>query len=206
MLFAALCAYVGAAMYPRLMPPAALPAMAEKKKEPVRLEGIALRREQPLSLPRESGLFARDGDRLGADTLLAAMAGDEGRESPGSCVFLAFCDGLEYLSVEDVQPMSAERVRTVMASMPDDSPGSARIVRGFDWYYAAVSNYAGKLPTGKYSLRFDGFDESVSARLVELSPFREGERALLFRLMVGDPEYLTLRNVGAELLLPEPGA
>ena len=205
MLFAALCAYVGAALYPRLMPSEALPAIAERERVSVPLDGIAVRREQALYLPRESELFARDGDRLSADVLLAAMAGDGDCESPGSCVFLAFCDGLEYLSVEDVHPLCAEGVRALMASVPDDAPGSSRIVRGFDWYYAAVSNYAGKLPTRKYSLRFDGFDENVSARLLELSQFHNGERALLFRLTTGDAEYLKLRITGAELILPEAG-
>ena len=203
MLFAALCAYVGAALYPQLASSGALPAMAEREAPPVRLEGIALRRELALSLPEGPALFARDGDRLSGDAALAAAAGEDSAESLGSCLFLAFCDGLEYLSPEAALPLSVEKLRSLMSLPAPENRRDARLVQGFDWYYAAVTDYKGALPEGKYSLRFDGFEESVKARLVEVSSFDKGERALLFRLMVGNAEYLKLRMVGAELVLPE---
>ena len=201
-LFAAVCAYVGAALYPRLAFPQALPAMAEKENPPLMLEGIALRRETALSLPEGSALFARDGDRLSAEAALAAMTGESGEENPGSCMFLGFCDGLEYLSVEAARPLSVETVRALMEAEPADRPGDGRLVEGFDWYYAALTDYKGALPVGKYSLRFEGFEQSVKARLTELSRFHNGERALLFRLTAGDAEYLRLRHTAAELILP----
>lgn len=201
-LFAALCAYVGAALYPRLASAGAVPAMAENKPPAVLLKGIALRRETVLSIPEGSPLFARDGDRLSADSALAAMAGDSRGENPGSCVFLACCDGLEYLSVEAARPLTVDCVRALLEARPEDSEGDGRLVAGFDWYYAALTDYKGALPKGKYSLRFEGFGESVKGRLVEVSRFESGERALLFRLTAGDAEYLRLRHTAAELILP----
>ena len=201
-LFAAVCAYAGAALYPRLAFFGAVPAMSVREGAPVRLEGIALRHELALSLPRDAALFDRDGERLSAGTAMAAMAGESPGENRGSCLFLAFSDGLEFLSPADALPLRVDRVRALMSRQPEDAAGTARLVQGFDWYYAAVTDYRGALPEGKCSLRFDGFQESVSGRLVEAGPYENGERALLFRLTTGDTDYLKLRNTGAELILP----
>lgn len=201
MLFTAVCAYVGAALYPRLSPKESTAAMAERVSACVRLEGIALREELSLSLPDDPALFARDGERLSGDRVLAATTGTEDSGS-GSALFLAFSDGLEQLSPADALPLSVDRVRSLMAAVPGQQEGDGRLVLGFDWYYAALSDYSGALPQGRCSLRFDGFDGAVTGRLVEVSGYENGERALLFRLMTGDTDYLKLRNCRAELILP----
>ena len=200
-LFAAVCAYVGAAVYPRLSPgEEAAAVMAEKAQATLHLEGIALRREQALSAPAGAFAARRDGERLSGAAVLAAMAG-EAEAGYGSCVFLEYSDALEELGPDAALPLSAGRVRSLMARKAEPQKGGARLVAGFDWYYAAVTDYRGGLPEGSCVLRFEGFDEALEGQLVEVSGFENGERALLFRLMIGDTDYLKLRTVGAELIL-----
>ena len=201
-LFAAVCAYVGAALYPRLSPKeAAAAVMAEKAQTLVHLEGIALRYEQALSSPG-NGPALEDGERLSGTAALAAMAGEAGDAGFGSRVFVDFSDGLEDLSPDRALPLSPGRVRELMALEASPRKDRVRLVAGFDWYYAAVTDYRGALPEGGCVLRFEGFDKELKGRLVDVSGFENGERALLFRLMIGDTDYLKLRNVGAEIVLP----
>ena len=202
-LFAAVCAYVGAALYPRLSPKqAAAPVMAEKTEKRIHLEGIALRHEQALSSSEAGPMALRDGERLSGAAVLAAMTGEDSGSGCGSCVFLDYSDGLEELSVDQALPLSVSRVRRLMALEASPKKDGGRLVSGFDWYYAAVTDYRGALPEGSCVLRFEGFDKELKGRLVEVSGFESGERALLFRLMIGDTDYLKLRNVSAELIVP----
>lgn len=175
--------------------------MTEPRQKTLALEGIALREEKALFLMEGEELFVSSGERVPAGALLA-LAGGQPVMSEGSCIFLSGSDGHEGLRVEDALPLSPGRVDELLGREPA-KPGQARLVSGFEWYYAAVCSYKGTLPKGGYRLCFPGFEEAVEARLMAVSAPTSGRRALLFRLPHGDTAYLMLRKTTAELILPQ---
>lgn len=194
-MFTAVCAYLGAGLYPALAPGEAAGAAPVFRESPRRiaLEGIALRDE--LALPEEAALPAMAGMRLSASET-AEFAGDF-----GSGVYMAGCDGLEALGPEDALPLSVEAVDSLLRKEGKVRRQQARLVRGFDWYFAALCEYGEALPRGEYGLIFEGFGDTYPARLIEVSRGMDGRQALLFRLQLGDTEYLRLRRCRAELVV-----
>lgn len=201
-MFAAVCAWLGAGIFPSLrLSPEPAAAIAEPAERRITLEGVALREEEALFLPENTELLAASGERIPAGAQVA-FSQKQSFESRGSSIFLEGCDGYEELRVEEASPLSVERVEALLGREPGE-PGQARLVSGFEWYYAAVCAYKGTLPKGEYRLGFAGFEETVEARLTEVSEPSSGRRALLFRLPHGDTAYLMLRKTTAELILPD---
>lgn len=194
-MFTAVCAYLGAGLYPALAPGEAAGTAPVFRESPMRiaLEGIALRDELPL--PEDAVLPAMAGLRLSASET-ADFAGDF-----GSGIYMAGCDGLEALRLESALPLSVESVSALLEEEGKVRRQQGRLVRGFDWHYAALCDYGEALSRGEYGLIFEGFGELYPARLIEVSRGLDGRQALLFRLQLGDTEYLSLRHCGAEMIV-----
>ena len=190
LLFLALCAWVGAALYAALSPRAE-PPEPERAPEGPELTGLALRRE--LRLPEGTSLPAgtREGERLPAGALAGLVP-----EGAGSAVCFARCDGLERLSVDALgDGVSVTAVRALLDAQPEETASAGRLVLGRDWYLAALG------PAGDYPqpgercrLAVEGLDRPLEARVIALSEAEDGEQALLFRLTDGTPEALSLRR------------
>ena len=194
-MFTAVCAYLGAGLYPALAPGEAAEAAPVFRESPTRiaLEGIALRDELPL--PEDAVLPALAGLRLSASET-AEFAGGS-----GSGIYMAGCDGLEALRLESALPLSVESVSALLEEEGKARRQQGRLVRGFDWHFAALCEYGEALPRGEYGIIFDGFGEVYPARLIQVSRGLDGRQALLFRLQLGDTEYLSLRRCRAELIV-----
>ena len=184
-LFLALCAYVGAALYRRLSPaekrlyPAAAPA-------PPMLEGIAVRQEQLLT--EDPGVPS--GTRLSAR--------ETGENGPG--VFMAETDGFEALGPGDLEELDPEGLEALLRQRPrPDRNARGKLIRGYAWYYAALTETPAELSPGPCALRFEAPARTVPARLLRICP-EEGRTLLLFRLSDGDEELYRLRICRASLL------
>lgn len=168
--FLAMSAYVGAWLG-RLVTDSrtVTPQWAERSEE-LPLLGLVIRREQPCSLPEGS---CENGVRLPA-----FAPGD------GSVLFFSGQEGAEPYSRELVEAPAVSALRVRMEEEAPLCPGG-RLVRGFDWYYAAPVSADVPLEQGqRYSLAFDGVGP-LPARLVTLGPVEEGERVAVFRLTRG---------------------
>ena len=197
LLFLALCAWAGAALYAALSPRTGTPRR-ESAPEAALLEGLALRRE--LCLPADAALpeGLREGERLPAGAL-GALAPAEA----GSAVWFSRTDGLERLSVDALERVEVPAVRALLDAQPEDAASAGRLVLGRDWYLAALG------PAGDYPqpgerclLRVSGLGRPLDARVIAVSPPREGCQALLLRLTDGSPEALCLRRCRFTLALP----
>ena len=104
-LFGRLPAWAGAALFGRIPAP-----QAEEESPPPQaggtLRGIVLRQELVFP-PGEAPAGAEDGRRLSAK--------ETGR---GSGLFLAGCDGLEFLTPEDAAELTPEKLDKLLASAP----------------------------------------------------------------------------------------
>lgn len=197
-MFGAVCAYAGAELFSPAAPAgaAALPAVYSRELE---LEGVALRRETVLEPGMDRERFS-PGERLPAGTLIAS-AGNSVLVSGESSLYVDSCDGYEGLSLPG--ELSVESV-SAMLEQPAATPekGSAKLVEGFYWYYAALCKDTGtELSTGDALLIPEGSQKALKASLLKISPPKDGQRALLFRLRLGDSRSLELRKFCAGLLL-----
>ena len=176
LLFIAACAWTGAFLYGALgRLPAALPAAAEERCV---LRGIAIRRETRLApVPG-----AQDGRRL--------------RCEGGPGVYFADCDGYEALTPETAEALGPGALSALLDAPPGERTG-ARLVEDAAWYYAALLPAGAQIPEpGPCRLRFEGFADSVPARLLRVRE-ENGETLLLFRLTEGG-DYLRIRKIEAE--------
>ena len=173
-LFLAVCCYVGAALYGFLttIQTPAVPAMAETGTA---LCGLALRTESVLDAP----LDASDGERL-----------------RGRGVYFAACDGYETLDPTLWDTLDADALKTLLETPPGE-PGAARLVTGTAWFFAALLTEGETPETGPCRLRFDGFERSVPARLVDVRE-NKGRTLLLLRLTEGG-DYLRTRILEADI-------
>jgi len=206
LLFVALCAWVGAALYGALHP-AAVTAVVRRVSvtESVPLEGIALRQEELLCAPEGAVPAVPGGTRVPGGTLLAVFADGETLTAPGSVLFFDDWDGLETLSpaLPGLDEVSA--VQALLDLQPPLSPGAfGRIVTGRAWCFAALAP-AVELPApgARCELYFDGIDRPLPARLLSVSAAEGGQRALLLRLTDGGADCLSLRKCSARLVLGE---
>lgn len=198
LLFLAVCAWCGAGLRARLRAPA-LPA-AEIAGGGLTLEGICLRREEPLCLPADAALAVEDGERVPAGGLLARLSDGTPVRAERSALFFSGFDGLESLGREALEPFGASALRALLAReafVPTGCRG--RLVLDAVWYYAALAPEGTALPEpGACRLRFAGQSAWLPARLLAVSGAEDGERALLFRLSRGG-DCLSLRRIRAEL-------
>lgn len=201
--FAAICAYLGAWLFPSISQmPDATPALSAAETY-IALEGIALRNERPVSAPGKARFLPREGQRLAAGSLLWSGGQGESLQCGKSAIFMVGCDGFEYLAPPSADSFGAKTLSGLLNAQPEDSPGQARLVEGFYWYYAAFApKSAPEIAPGRHYLKFEGFDKYCRALLIKCEETDEG-RALLFRLSLGDTEYLDLRKCRAELLVSD---
>lgn len=182
-LFLALCAWVGAFLFRRLDAPA--PSSAAPTAAPLRLEGLVLRQEQPLSAPLAAESGARLSDR------------ETGGLGPG--LYLESLDGFEHLSPALLDGLDAAGLRALLDERPRrDRSARAKLIRGFAWYYAALADGAPELSPGPCRLRFAGMERSAPARLLDVRT-GEGESLLLLRLTEDGAAFARLRKCAAEL-------
>ena len=202
--FAAVCAYLGAWLFPSLSERfQALPVLTAAETH-IGLEGIALRHELSLDPSGDSAFLPGDGERIPAASFLWRSAGGESFLSGKSAIFMRGCDGFEHLSPPQDEKLSMAGLIEYLSSAPRENPGQARLVEGFYWYYAALAPAAApEIAEGSHYLKFEGFEEYTKALLVSQESDSEGQ-ALLFRLRLGDPACLELRKCRAELLISDP--
>lgn len=194
-LFLALCAYVGAALYPTGTASAADIAPAVTAA-PVLMRGIAIREEQSFdcSSRAESGL------RLAAGSVFGTAKDGSALCTPDSAVFFAECDGYEGLSPALLNELTPEALEVLLSSKPDKR-GSCRLVTGRDWYYAALApDDFTTPPRPRCRLMFSDIDRAYDAYMISASAPENGQRMLLFRLTAGDDACLSLRQVSAYIV------
>lgn len=197
-LFAAVCAYVGAAMFSATNLSNSVNPRSMEFYDSVALEGIAIRREKTL---RGTSLSpgVESGGRFAAGTVLA-FQGEEFFSSSRPALFLAGCDGFEHLSPALLDSLDEKRLDELLASRPEPLPQTlGRLVEDFDWYYAAFAPADVTLSTGPCLLDF-GTGENYPARLVSCRPYPT-RQLLVFRLTRFDESLLSLRKCSASLVL-----
>ncbi len=200
-LFAAACAYIIAHFAAGSAPGFAVARLCTLSRGAA-LDGIVIRDERALSAAAPPSVLYADGARACAGSAVAETAEGEEISTDASALFFSGTDGLEYLTPEDVQPLTPEKLAALMRAQPREDEGRfGRLVRGFAWYYtasAATAADAQTLSPGRYKLRFDGFDEALDARLLT-----NNDNALLFRVMSGKSGYMSLRRCAARLITEE---
>ena len=144
LLFLAVCAYAGAALRGSADGVELMTVSAVTVTDSAELDGIVLRRERVLPRGAELVPAAGDGMRLPAGTAIEFADGT--REHTGqSCVFFSLTDGFEALTPEAPEETDAEALDMLLAESPAESGRcGGRLVSGFDWYYAAYADAAGK--------------------------------------------------------------
>ena len=189
LLFTAVCAWAGSALFGRLDTPAEAGPQPTAEEAAGELRGIVLRRETSVSPGSEARVDACiDGHRLSAG---------ENPYTGESAVFFSECDGFEYLSPEDAFSLTADGLDALLCSEAEKAaPGQARLVSGYDWYYAAFLDGGNVSSAGTYRLIFDSFETPVRALLVHADTDSSGRTVLLFRLTEGG-DYLKLRFTDA---------
>ena len=190
----ALCAYLGAALYSGLEAPRSIVSFTPGRSS-VELSGIVLRREEVLDSRTAAKLSAAHGCRLSPGDFLSLGVEDV----PQTALFFAEGDGFEHLSPAHGENIDPKKLSALLASQPRNS-GEAKIVYGFDFYYAAFISGYDDISPGPCRIKFEGFDESCRAEIISLSS-EGGRTALLMRLTEGGSEYLSLRFADAQLIL-----
>ncbi len=203
LLFLAVCAWIGAALYGRLVllpqpdaQPAAAPALLQ-------LQGIAIRRERLLCARRPVRELAESGQRLPRGGEVAVTAGGKAVCTEASAVFFADWDGWEHLEPPEAETLEVAALQALLDSAPRERAGAyGRLVLEQDWYFAALADEGFSLPAGRRCrLQFAEIRRLLPARLLWVSPAADGQRALLFRLTEGGADCLSLRKCQADLVL-----
>lgn len=181
LLFTAVCAWMGAAAFEALQSPESIMIPAAEIHRGGELDGIVLRHEECLT----KTLDANNGARISAG---------EGRNE--SAVYLSRVDGYEYISPKMAENLSPESLDKLLLLPPENS-FSAKLIYGFDFYYAAYYYGSIDIEPGQCRVKFEGTENFQRAELLSVS--REGDKcAVLLRLMLC-PESLDLRFCKAEL-------
>ena len=200
LVFLALCAYAGAAVYSRVEQPEIETVRLTLVQESAQLHGIVLRREQSLSFGWGTRLLAEDSRRLAAGEVLAVDLMGRELSSPCSAVFFSGTDGFEDLSPQDIDAKNVSALEELLNRKAGES-SDGRLVTGTAWYYWALTSSKDQLPdSGQCSVQFEGLEESVPAQVISLSQSKGGQRAILLRLTQGGSQYLSLRKTEAQLL------
>jgi len=201
LLFLAVCAYAGVYLYPGAGGGETAVLSSVTLTESVELHGIAVRREQALTLSRDSEFLAENGRRLPCGGLLAGNGG-ESVVAPSSSVFFDSCDGFESLSPEELFPLSVSSVDALLARKPEKQ-ADGRLVLSNEWYFAAVSGSSALPGEGFCRVIFDSVSDPVEAYVVSLSKEEGGRKAILLRLTAGGDALLSLRQCTARLIVGE---
>ncbi len=182
LLFTAASAWLGAAVFSALQKPRPITLHAAEQSRGGELEGIVLRREEIISsAPPE----AKEHQRL-----------SPGEHSVQSAVFSSHIDGYEHLSPAMAQELEPEKLKELMVQ-PKKAEGNAKLVYGFDFYYAAYYHGSEDIEPGPCRVRFEGMEQSMRAELVSL--VREGGSCTVLLRLLLCPECVDLRFIKAEL-------
>lgn len=180
-LFLAVCAYGAVFAWKELgggVKTAPLTASCVTVGSPI--EGIAVRNET--ALEDKTGEY-ENGVRLPAGNM-------------ASCSVLYFnsCDGYEYLTPELFYGMDRHDFEELLISEPPKGKAYGRLVKGFEWYIAAISE-SGEAPEGgsRVTLELQSGEE-LEAECVSVSP----GGVMLLRLTEGDSD-CSLRRLSALL-------
>ena len=187
LLFAAVCAWLGAAVFGALAVQDAL--REETPPVPGRLRGILLRRERALS-PEEIPAGAEDGMRLSA----AETGGEAG-------LFLSGADGLEGISPEDADALTPAGLDALLALKAEREEDGGRLVLDFACCCAAFYKGDASPSPGPCRVCIDGAGD-YEGRVVSAARDEEGRTALLIRIPEGDAALYRLRFVTGELRFP----
>lgn len=201
-LFLGVCAYCGAALG-RLLGNGSRTAQACMVwvSDNIRAEGLAIRTEQPVC--SDTDLFnAEDGFRLRAGTVLA-QDGETFLRTETSSMYFDDCDGYEYLKPEMLQDLTVSSFCGILNCKPQPSHGTTgRLVSEHAWYFAALCPASAPFSVGDCcEIVFDGFTQSIPARVQYLSPSENGSCVMVFRLTRGGSQLMKLRFIGAEIML-----
>lgn len=193
-LFLALCAYIGAALYSAGTVPAKTPPAVTAA--PVLLRGIAIRSEQSF----DCSPGAECGVRLAAGSAFGTAADGSVLYTDSSAVFFDSCDGFESLSPALLPELTAGSLDALLSSKPDKR-GTCRLVTGRDWYFAALAPNAFLIPQRpRCRLMFPDTGRAYDAYIISASAPEDGGQVLLFRLTAGDDLCLSLRQVSAYIV------
>jgi len=195
LLFAAVCAWMGAALYSALPPPGTLSAVFAADEELPMLYGIVLRREEAL----DAGLSQNSQYDALTRFPAGAVLFPEEEARMESVLYCAASDGLEYLSPSDAEALTPGSLDKLLASEPKKA-GKARLIYGFDFYYAAFSEAAPDISPGPCRVCFDGTEEIYHGSILSVST-EEGRCALLIRLRISGEDFACLRICRAKLIL-----
>jgi len=198
--FLAVCAYLGAGLFGGLgNSTRTCSAELVRLTESTRLQGIAVRREQPVCSPEDAEITAANGKRLPRGATIAVF-GDENIVSGYSALFFSDTDGFEQLSPDMLLNLTAEKLNCMMGLKGEKTDAIGRLVPDHAWYFAAFAE--GRLPEEGESCRviFDGLEQSVDAKAVLSNP---EEKLLVLRINHGNDELYRLRKCGAELVFSE---
>ena len=195
LLFLTVCAYAGAKLWDELVP-SRQTAQVQRVTvtESVSLQGVALRDEQPVRAMGETGV------RLPAGAVL-----DGGDVLPCPALYVSGGDGLEKLSPETLDSLSVETVSALLDTAESaQAQGGGRLIFGFAWYFAAISETETALAPGdRCRVRFDGQERFVGASAVSVNTAQDGRQVILLRLTESGEFYQNMRKSGAELLLSQ---
>ena len=177
--FAAICLYIGAALWGKAADTAVYAeAVPKTVSESIPVKCMALREEEPVS---SSEAYFRSGERLSAA---------ENALTHRPAMYFGTSDGLEYLSPESASEMTASE----LFSAPAQKAGEAKLVYGQAWYIAAVPG--GVLPeSGAVNVLIDGEAAPLRAQIVST----ENDIALL-RLTVGLEAHADIRRFSAKIV------
>lgn len=203
-LFLALCAWTGSYAYSKTESPRTAELKFRTITDSAILSGVAVRSEQPVCFDRSVSLTAEDALRIPAGGQLGTTRDGSTVCSSGSAVFFEACDGYEYLCPEMLEGLTVDSLRSILDDRPQTGDFDGRLVAGYVWYYAALTDHSDRLcENGSCRVLFDGFAQPVDAAIIYLSPESAGKNALLLRLTAGGSEYLSLRHTDAKLVFSE---
>ena len=187
LLFLAVSAWAGAALFGRIPAP-----QAEEERPPPQaggtLRGIVLRQELVFP-PGEAPAGAEDGRRLSAK--------ETGR---GSGLYFESSDGWEFLTPADAEGLTPEKLDRLLETAPR-APGGARLVTGRAFFCAVFFEGDSPPQTGAVlRLRFDRRDAPLAARVLSAETDSAGRAALLLRLTEGEDFLGRARFVEAKIV------
>ena len=185
LLFCACCAYMAAAAHSALQRPRSPIAPASSAGAEPELCGILLRREEPISPAMALELDAAEGERVAVQA-----------DMPQSALFFPNCDGYEHLSPEDAEELTSEKLHELLANKASAQRG-AKLIYGFEQFYAAFYEGGENIEPGVCYLRFEGSEEKQRAEIISVQRSDDG-CAVLFRLMLSE-DSLSLRLCRAEI-------
>ncbi|MDO4749675.1 MAG: HlyD family efflux transporter periplasmic adaptor subunit [Eubacteriales bacterium] len=129
--------------------------------------------------------------------------------APASGVFSSILDGYEHLSPENLEDLTADKLRTLMDSEKDSAESAyGKLITGHNWYFAALMDRsdADKLSEdSRVSLEFSRYyGLPLSMRVLSVSvPDKDGICAVVFVCSRALNNTLAMRSASAELIIHE---